>query len=120
MTRLPLALALLLTTGCSRYVVPIRPEALPERLPPTSRLEVWSRGTARQLHRVTVTTDSLRGIPWWQAPECDSCWVTLARSDIDSVRIAEFDPQGTGALFVAILPFAAYGMLWLILSGVGT
>ena len=64
----------------------------PAPLRPTQQVEVWRGGAMLRLHGVVLTEDSLRGIPFLQPLNCDSCRLSLARSSIDSLRTG--DPVG--------------------------
>lgn len=69
------------TVGPRRVELPT-----PEPLPPRQQLEVWRGRKARTLHAVVQTRDSLSGVPVHRPPSCDSCRVTVALTEIDSVR----------------------------------
>ena len=76
---------MLLQSGCGAGWRTTRLE--PRRLPTRQQAQVWSAGKARQWHGILVTTDSVSGVPYTQAPECDSCRVGLARSTVDSIQL---------------------------------
>ena len=60
-------------------------------VPPMSerdQVQVWSHGRSRQFHSLRVTGDSISGVPYFKDPRCDSCRVSLARAEVDSVRIS--------------------------------
>lgn len=123
MPRSTLVLAgLCLLAGCNGWGGARPVSAIPTPVAATDRLQVWSHGEAHELHAVSITTDSLRGIPWWNPPECDSCRVTLARADIDSVRVRGSDGGNTGVLALLLVPvvFVAYFVMAFVGEGGGS
>ncbi len=50
---------------------------------------MWHAGHATILHAVTFRPDSVRGVPYLQSPDCDSCAVALPRAEVDSVRVGD-------------------------------
>jgi hypothetical protein len=79
-----LALALA-QTACGAGWRRIEPQP-PADLRPRQQVEVWHGGNAVRLHAVTLTAESVSGVPYLQPPECDSCRVTLPRQSVDSMR----------------------------------
>jgi len=63
----------------------------PQPFAPRQQLEVWRGRQARTLHAVVQTKDSLSGVPVYRPPSCDSCRVTLALAEIDSVRVVSVE-----------------------------
>lgn len=119
--RLPLLLLALLP-ACSSYQGTMSVGKLPTPIDPRDRYEFWSHGTGHQLHAVQVVGDSIQGVPWWKDPACDSCRVTLARAEIDSVRTPQFDGNRTGAAASVVIPFIvvpALSLLALLMLGMG-
>ena len=111
---------ILLLAGCtsSQHGRPL--ETVPLPAPVRERFEVWSKGTAHQLHALRIEHDSLVGVPWWNDPACDSCRVTFARADVDSVRGREYDPDKTatsaitgGLIGYMVYPAVAVLLFWL-------
>jgi hypothetical protein len=81
---------ILVETACT--VGPRRVELpTPQPLAPRQQLEVWRERKARTLHAVVQTRDSLSGVPVHRPPSCDSCRVTLALAEIDSVRVVSIE-----------------------------
>jgi hypothetical protein len=78
-------LTTLLLNGCS---TPWRAVELPPDSWPRLRqqFEVWTDGRVRVLHAVRVSANSLSGVPFFRAPECDSCRVAIPLPEIDSLR----------------------------------
>lgn len=113
---LPVLLALL--GGCTTFQGGRPLEVIPAPIPPTQRIEVWSARERWQLHAVTLDADSLRGVRWWHAPDCDSCQVVLARPAIDSVRTLRYDGGQTGALLLMLTPVAF--VVWFVNGLKGT
>ena len=67
-------------------------------------------------HGVTVTTDSMSGIPFQRPLDCDSCRVAVELTTIDSVRIGS--PEGAfwksaGLVYLFMLALAgAFAIYW--------
>jgi hypothetical protein len=74
------------TVGPRRVELPT-----PQPLGPRQQLEVWRGRQAHTLHAVVQTRYSLSGVPVHRPPDCDSCRVTLALTDIDSVRVVNIE-----------------------------
>ncbi len=55
------------------------------------QLEIWRAGKARTLHAVVQSGDSVSGVPVYRPPSCDSCRVTFAVAEIDSVRAVNIE-----------------------------
>ena len=54
------------------------------------------------LHRVVITADSVRGVPFQLPLKCIDCQVVFARAGIDSLRLG--DQEATGAaMLVGVL-----------------
>ena len=71
--------------GCSpgwHRVTPSPSAALATR----QQFQIWSHGRAYQWHGVRVSGDSVSGVPFTRPPDCDSCRVQVALSDVDSLR----------------------------------
>ncbi|HEX7918801.1 MAG TPA: hypothetical protein VF454_05315, partial [Gemmatimonadales bacterium] len=96
----------LLLAGCTSFQGGRPLDQLPTPVPADQRIEVWSHGESYQLHAVTIGTDSVRGVRWWHAPECDSCRVAIARGEVDSVRTRRYDGGESGVLAVIVIPIA--------------
>ena len=60
---------------------------LQDPIPARKTLQLWSGGRAQSVHGVRVLGDSVRAVPRWRPPECDSCAVYHSRAAIDSVRV---------------------------------
>lgn len=61
----------------------LSPRALPQR----NQVQVWREGEARLLHDVQLEPDTIEGVPYIDAPGCDSCRVHIPLADVDSLRI---------------------------------
>jgi hypothetical protein len=59
----------------------------PGPLPARQQVQVWQRGRALQWHAVSVSSDSVTGIPFHKSADCDSCRLTMPRSQVDSLRL---------------------------------
>jgi hypothetical protein len=74
------------TAGPRRVEFPA-PQPFTER----QQLEIWRAGKARTLHAVVQSGDRLSGVPVHRPPSCDSCRVTFAVAEIDSVRAVDIE-----------------------------
>ena len=54
---------------------------------PRQQVQVWRAGRSLQLHGVTVSEDSVSGIPYLAPLDCNSCRIALPRSEVDSLRV---------------------------------
>ena len=105
-------LLLLFTVGCGASWRRVDPA--PASLPPRQQVQVWSAGHARVFHVVMRTPDSLSGVPFQLAPDCDSCRVSMPLSSIDSLRVGNMERGAYRSISVAILGMTALGaLLWL-------
>jgi hypothetical protein len=100
-------LAVSLICGCAgwvRYELPSDTTFAPRQ-----GVQVWKGATPLVLHAVSVSADSLLGVPYHKPPSCDSCRVTMRRSDVDSLRLG--NPEGGGIVSWAVpllIVFALY------------
>jgi|SRR5690242_21050261 len=91
----PLLAAILAVTGC----YPMNwARVEPRRFGRHQQVKVWTHGAAVQWYGVVETRDSLSGIPYPLNLNCDSCRVSLLRSNVDSV-VAGY-PESRGAAIV--------------------
>ena len=75
-----------LTIGCGagwQQATTLSPGPMPTR----QQVQVWSGGAAYRWHVVTVTQDSITGVPFTESPACQTCRVGLSRTVVDSVRL---------------------------------
>src|SRR5436190_24203097 len=110
-TRLKLAavLVIVMLAGCTAWSRDDR--ALEPPIPHRRPLEIWSGGHSLVAHGVQIHDDSIRAVPRWRSPECDSCVRRYALAAIDSVRVRRFSPVRTGILvsIFALLSYFTYG-----------
>ena len=102
--------ALLLTlslTGCTAWRR--EPAGLAQPFGPRTPVQVFTPGSSLVAHGVRVGPDSVRVVPRWQPPSCDSCAVTFPLAAIDSIRVRRFSPGRTVALGV-VIGAILYGM----------
>jgi hypothetical protein len=59
----------------------------PRALPPRTQVQVWQDRDVTLLHGVQLQSDTLEGVPFIEAPECDSCRVRLPLEVVDSLRV---------------------------------
>ena len=81
------------TAGCvsSWYARPL--SILRGPLGPRDRVQLWVGAHAYVMHGLTLSGDSLRAVPYLKPPTCDSCAMTLAVRDVDSVRVQAVDSE---------------------------
>jgi hypothetical protein len=56
-------------------------------LPERQQVQIWSEGEMQRWHVLSITPDHLFGIPFHRPVDCDSCRLSIPRSDVDSVRL---------------------------------
>ena len=59
----------------------------PDSVGPRAQFEVWQGDSMQRWHALRVTGDSLSGIPYTRAIDCDSCRTALPRGAVDSIRL---------------------------------
>jgi len=79
----------LLTAGCSASTstqwrrldqpTPVKPDVL---------VRIWSGGVGNKWHAVSITQDSVSGIPYDVPLSCDSCRRSIPRSQVDSMQVS--------------------------------
>jgi len=62
-------------------------ELQPGALQPRQQVEVWRGGSPMRWHAVVVTGDSVSGVPFLRPVSCDTCRVSLPRTQVDSLRL---------------------------------
>lgn len=85
--RLAAPLVALALLGCTGWGGSRPVSAIPADPPVRDRFQVWTAGQAQILHAVRLGKDTLSGVPYWQAPECDSCRIAIPTTQVDSVRV---------------------------------
>ena len=88
--------------GCTAWGGAHPGATLPSDLSIRDRLEVWSAGGAQVLHGVRIESGVLAGVPYWKAPDCDSCLVVIPMDQIDSIRVRTFSLKRTAVLAGAL------------------
>ncbi|HEY8196422.1 MAG TPA: hypothetical protein VIG04_05565 [Gemmatimonadales bacterium] len=79
-------------------------------LPTRAQVQLWQGERVTLLDAVTLESDTLRGVPFTQAPTCDSCGVRIPLAAVDSLRVGSKE-RGffrTAGLVVAIGAAWAY------------
>jgi hypothetical protein len=86
--------------------------AIPHRKP----MQIWAAEQALTAHGIEVEGDSIRAVPRWKPPDCDTCAQYFRLADIDSVRVRRPSPFRTALLGAALaawvyvtIGFAGYG-----------
>ena len=88
-----------------------RPAPMPSgRLSPGQQVRVWHDGAVERWHAVVIRPDSVFGVPWLEPRGCDTCRVSLARAQVDSIQVG--NPMGgfwrtVGIGFLVILALTA-------------
>lgn len=79
---------------------------------PRQGVQVWKGAQPIVLHAVSVSADSLVGVPYHQPPSCDSCRVTMPRGDVDSLRLGDPEAGGIVSWAVPLLIVVALYTTW--------
>ena len=80
-------LALCLTTESCGAGWRLPPGGPPIPLPARQQVQVWMAGSAQQWHAVSITRDSVTGIPYFKPVSCDSCRLGVLATRVDSIRL---------------------------------
>lgn len=82
------------------------------------QVRVWQGDRSLRWHALELTADSISGIHWREPVACDSCRVTLARAQVDSIQfgnpVAGFW-KTTGLVVGVLWVFSScvvYGCFW--------
>ena len=92
-----------------------RPLDQPTQIRPGDAVLIWNHGAFNTWHAVVITQDSVSGIPYEMSLTCDSCRISVPRSQVDSMELGHIrhhiDSKGVlqvaGAVGLAILVEAA-------------
>ena len=110
---------LLLAVGCSGGQWAPRRIELPFPLEPSDIVGIWSGGKVEKWHAVVITPDSVSGIPYRMALQCDSCRRSMPRAQVDSMKVGPYQRRGPNALELAGVVGAALLLEIVICSVVG-
>ncbi len=80
----------LMVAGCTSPQLAWRRLDQPTPLKPDELVWIWSRGVSNKWHAVSITQDSVSGVPYELPLPCDSCRRRLPRSEIDSMQVAQY------------------------------
>lgn len=74
-------------------------------------VEVWHRGQSDEWHAVRMSRDSISGIPYIRPTTCDSCRATVARAQVDSIRLGHPDDAlwASAGVLLVVLSVLALG-----------
>jgi hypothetical protein len=78
---------LLFAVGCSGGVWEPRRIELPFPIEPSDVIWIWGGGKFEKWHAVVITPDSVSGVPYKMAIQCDSCRRSMPRAQVDSMKI---------------------------------
>jgi len=78
---------LLLAVGCSGGRWEPRRIDLPLPFEPSDVVSIWSAGKVEKWHAVVITPDSVSGIPYTMALQCDRCRRSMPRARVDSMTL---------------------------------
>lgn len=62
-------------------------DVTPRPLPIRTQVQVWQDGRVTLLHGVKLESGTVEGVPFVEAPTCDSCRVHIPLQAVDSLRI---------------------------------
>ena len=109
-------LLLLLTQACSNYWGR-RPIDQPVPVQRDVPVWIWSSSGVEKWHAVVITQDHVSGIPYQKSLHCDSCWRSIPRAQVDSMKIGYHtfvegvSHVGAGTLIVLGVTFAFCSMV---------
>ena len=92
---------LLLAVGCSGGRWEPRRIDLPFPVVPSDVVWIWSAGKVEKWHAVVFPPDSVSGIPYRMALQCDSCRRSMPRAQVDSMKVGPYQGRGPKALEAA-------------------
>ena len=88
----------------------------PRTLPTRTQVQVWEGRHHRLLHAGTLGPDSITGVPFTMPPDCDSCRVSIAMGDVDSLRVGNKERGFVRSVQLFLVVSAILGFLF---QGVG-
>ena len=109
MNRVVMTVLALVSTACSAGWSRQSLSAL-ETVPARQQVQVWHGREASIFHGVRADSTTIRGIPYQKRLDCDTCYVSLPRAEVDSVRYGDLSNGlwKSVALGVAVLGGAAF------------
>ncbi len=110
---------LLLAVGCSGGRWEPRRIDLPFPFEPSDVVWIWSAGKVEKWHAVVITPDSVSGIPYRMALQCDSCRRSMPRAQVDSMTLGH-ETRAPNVLLLAGVVAAAIGLEMVICSAIGS
>ena len=111
--------SLLLAVGCNGGRWEPRRIEQPFPLEPSAVVWIWSAGKVEKWHAVVFPPDSVSGIPYRMALQCDSCRRSMPRAQVDSMKVGPYQRRGPNALEFAGVVGAALLLEIVICSVVG-
>src|SRR5437773_10648781 len=110
---------LLLAVCCSGGQWAPRRIELPFPLEPSDIVGIWSGGKVEKWHAVVITPDSVSGIPYRMALQCDSCRRSMPRAEVDSMKLRS-EARRVGMQLWAGVVAEAIGLKMVICSALGS
>ena len=60
-----------------------------ETVPARQQVQVWRGRQSSIFHGVRADSTAIRGIPYQKRLDCDTCYVSMPRAEVDSVRYGD-------------------------------
>ena len=100
---------LLLAAGCGGGRWAPRRIEQPFPLEPSAVVWIWSAGKVEKWHAVVFPPDSVSGIPYRMALQCDSCRRSMPWVQVDSMKVGPYHGRDLNALELAGVVGAVVG-----------
>ena len=91
---------------------------LPFPFEPSDVVSIWSGGNVEKWHAVVITPDSVSGIPYSMALQCDSCRRSMARAQVDSMTLGH-ETRAPNALLIAGVVAAGIALEMVVCEVIG-
>ena len=88
-----------------------RPLDQPTPVKPDDAVLIWRHGAFNTWHAVVITQDSVSGIPYEMSLTCDSCRLSLPRSQVDSLQLGYLRHHIDSKAVLQVAGLAALGIL---------
>ena len=91
---------------------------LPFPFEPSDVVSIWSGGNVEKWHAVVITPDSVSGIPYRMALQCDRCRRSIPRAQVDSMTLGH-ETRAPNALLMGGIVAAAIGLEMVVCYVIG-